>query len=111
MEVPAPEKNLKLAQISVGLNSVWAITDDDRVWFRQGIRADRNHASEELLKGSRWIEMVGRMNSVSVSAHDQVLTSNFVKISSFQFFTPSIIFKGICREQERQTYLLPQWNR
>ena len=77
LEVPSPEKNLKLVQISAGLNSVWAMTNDNRVWFRKGIRADRSHASEELLKGSGWIEMVTEMISISVSAHDQVRSFNF----------------------------------
>ena len=38
MEVAAPEDNLKIIQVSVGTNSVWAVSDDHRVWFRKGVR-------------------------------------------------------------------------
>lgn len=71
MEVGAPE-DLKLAHVSVGTNAVWAVTSDQRVWFRKGVRGESAGISEELARGAGWVEMVGNMTIVSVAANDQV---------------------------------------
>ena len=71
MEVGAPE-DLKLVHVSVGTNAVWAVTSDQRVWFRKGVRGESASTSEELARGSGWVEMVGNMTIVSVAANDQV---------------------------------------
>ncbi|KDR11313.1 tectonin beta-propeller repeat-containing protein isoform X6 [Zootermopsis nevadensis] len=71
LEVGAPE-DLKLAHVSVGTNAVWAVTRDQRVWFRKGVRGESAGISEELARGSGWVEMVGSMAVVSVAANDQV---------------------------------------
>ncbi|KAJ9585855.1 hypothetical protein L9F63_020497, partial [Diploptera punctata] len=71
LEVPPPE-DLKLAHVSVGTNAVWAVTRDHRVWFRKGVRGESAGHSEELAKGSGWVEMVGNMALVSVGTNDQV---------------------------------------
>jgi len=71
LEVGAPE-DLKLAHVSVGTNAVWAVTSDQRVWFRKGVRGESAGTSEELARGSGWVEMVGNMSIVSVAANDQV---------------------------------------
>lgn len=73
LEVKPPGNNLKLTQISVGTNAVWAITNDHHVWFRKGINAATAGISEDAALGSGWIEMVHHpMSSISVSANDQV---------------------------------------
>jgi tectonin beta-propeller repeat-containing protein 1 len=71
LEVGAPE-DLKLAHVSVGTNAVWAVTRDQRVWFRKGVRGESAGVNEELARGSGWVEMVGSMAVVSVAANDQV---------------------------------------
>ncbi|XP_063242841.1 tectonin beta-propeller repeat-containing protein isoform X2 [Bacillus rossius redtenbacheri] len=71
LEVGAPE-DLKLAQVSVGTNTVWAVTRDHRVWFRKGVRGESSGTSDEMARGSGWVEMVGNMAVVSVAANDQV---------------------------------------
>jgi tectonin beta-propeller repeat-containing protein 1 len=71
LEVGAPE-DLKLAHVSVGTNAVWAVTRDQRVWFRKGVRGESAGISEDLARGSGWVEMVGSMAVVSVAANDQV---------------------------------------
>lgn len=43
-----------------------------QVWFRKGIKGEGAGMSEELAAGCGWVEMVGRMNLVSVAANDQV---------------------------------------
>jgi tectonin beta-propeller repeat-containing protein 1 len=72
LEVPPPGNNLKLIQISVGVNSVWAITNDFHVWFRKGVNAATAPISEDATIGNGWIEMVGNMSSISVAGNDQV---------------------------------------
>jgi tectonin beta-propeller repeat-containing protein 1 len=69
--VGAPD-DLKLAHVSVGTNAVWAVTSDQRVWFRKGLRGESAGTNEELARGSGWVEMVGSMAIVSVAANDQV---------------------------------------
>lgn len=42
------------------------------MWFRKGVKGEGSGVSEELAAGCGWVEMVGRMNMVSVAANDQV---------------------------------------
>lgn len=75
LEVKPPEMPgivLKLIQISVGTDSVWAVTNNYHVWFRKGIHASTASISEDAAVGSGWIEMVGNMSLVSVASNDQV---------------------------------------
>ncbi|XP_046681571.1 tectonin beta-propeller repeat-containing protein-like [Homalodisca vitripennis] len=74
LEVAAPEEGLKLTRVSVGTHSVWAISNDHRVWWRKGVRGGmaEGGASDELARGSGWVEMVGGMAMVSVATNDQV---------------------------------------
>jgi tectonin beta-propeller repeat-containing protein 1 len=72
LEVKPPGNNLKLVQISVGINSVWAITNDYSVWFRKSVNGVTAGISENSAIGSGWIEMVGKMSSISVTGNDQV---------------------------------------
>ncbi|CAH0558227.1 unnamed protein product [Brassicogethes aeneus] len=72
VEVRSPGDSLRLCQVSVGVCSVWGVTHDKQVWFRKGVKGECAGMSEELAAGCGWVEMVGRMAEVSVSANDQV---------------------------------------
>lgn len=67
--VESPESDSKITQLSVGFLSVWAITNDSRVWYRNGI-------DENLNEGTAWIKLNTFMFSVSVTPNDQV---NFIR--------------------------------
>jgi hypothetical protein len=56
----------------VGENSVWALSRDRRVWFRNGVRAASSGDSESMAKGTKWIEMVGELIMISIGPGDQV---------------------------------------
>ncbi|XP_072376481.1 tectonin beta-propeller repeat-containing protein [Diabrotica undecimpunctata] len=72
VSVNSPGESLRITQISVGTCAVWAVTQDKQIWFRKGVKGEGARLSEELSTGSGWIEMVGRINQVSVAANDQV---------------------------------------
>lgn len=72
VETRGPADNLRTMQISVGICAVWAVTQDKKVWFRKGIRADGAEVSEEMAVGCGWVDMVGNMSSISVTGNDQV---------------------------------------
>ncbi|KAI1285473.1 Tectonin beta-propeller repeat-containing protein 1 [Halotydeus destructor] len=67
-----PPVSAKLLQVSVGIDAVWAISRDYRVWFRKGVRAKTCGMNDSCAMGSGWIEMVGEMSVISVSGNDQV---------------------------------------
>lgn len=56
----------------MGSYAVWAVTQNRQVWFRKGVTAEGAGMSEECAAGCGWVEMVGRMSSVTVAANDQV---------------------------------------
>ena len=67
---PAPEQ--PLSQVSVGRAIVWAVSRSGGVWLRQGVRA--GEGSEQLARGTRWVEMVGDLRMLCVGGGgDQVL--------------------------------------
>lgn len=68
----SPENDIKLIQVCIGHDSVWAVTNDKRVWFRKGVKGEST-GSTELATGTGWVEMVGTMAMVSVAPNDQVL--------------------------------------
>lgn len=72
VETRGPSNSLRTMQVCVGVCALWAVTQDKRVWFRKGIRADGAEISEEMAVGCRWVEMAGNMSSISVTASDQV---------------------------------------
>jgi tectonin beta-propeller repeat-containing protein 1 len=67
-----PPFDLKLSQISVGSNSIWAVTSDKHVWFRKGIKGEVGSDNESAI-GTGWVEMIGEMTMVSVAPNDQVI--------------------------------------
>lgn len=72
VEVRGPGDNLRISQLAVGMCAVWAVTQDKQVWFRKGVKGEGAGISEELAAGCGWVEMVGRMTEISVTANDQV---------------------------------------
>ncbi|XP_055609024.1 tectonin beta-propeller repeat-containing protein [Uranotaenia lowii] len=72
LEVKPPGNNLSIAQVSVGTNSVWCVTNDNHVWFRRGVHGEASGISEDAAIGSGWVEMVGNISYISVAPNDQV---------------------------------------
>lgn len=72
LEVKPPGNGLRINQVSVGLNSVWCVTNDNHVWFRRGVKGESAGVSEDAAIGSGWVEMVGNMSNISVAPNDQV---------------------------------------
>ena len=68
-----PPNDSKLLQVSVGVDAVWAITRDCKVWFRKGIRGLNSGHNDMSATGSGWVEMMQQMSLVSVTPSDQVL--------------------------------------
>ncbi|XP_034049562.1 tectonin beta-propeller repeat-containing protein 1 [Thalassophryne amazonica] len=63
--VDSPRSEVGATHVAVGVNVVWAVTKDNRVWFRRGVNSHNPH-------GSGWISMVGEMMMISVGLNDQV---------------------------------------
>ncbi|XP_056153261.1 tectonin beta-propeller repeat-containing protein 1 [Lampris incognitus] len=63
--VDSPSPDIGVIHVAVGVNVVWAVTKDNKVWFRRGV-------SSHNPCGSGWIGMVGEMMMISVGLHDQV---------------------------------------
>ncbi|XP_070186393.1 tectonin beta-propeller repeat-containing protein 1-like [Littorina saxatilis] len=70
--VPYPEEATRLMQVSVGRNSVWALSRDGKVWVRQGVNGDKLFWDAKAATGNSWVLMVGDMTHIAVSANDQV---------------------------------------
>lgn len=64
--VDSPSPNLGATHVAVGANVVWALTKDNKVWFRRGVNPHNPC-------GSGWISMVGEMFMINVGLNDQVL--------------------------------------
>jgi tectonin beta-propeller repeat-containing protein 1 len=71
--VEPPQSNLRLIQISVGLDAVWAVTHEGSVWFRKGIKGEMAGLCEQLAVGTGWVDMSTKMILVSVAPNDQVI--------------------------------------
>ncbi|XP_015595651.1 tectonin beta-propeller repeat-containing protein [Cephus cinctus] len=71
-EVEPPQKDLRLVQVSVGMDAVWAVTNEGSVWFRKGIKGEMSGVCEQLATGTGWVEMLSKMALVSVAPNDQV---------------------------------------
>ncbi|KPJ16624.1 Tectonin beta-propeller repeat-containing protein [Papilio machaon] len=71
LEVKSPPET-KLSFLSVGVNVVWAVSTDTRVWFRKGIDGNSAGNSEIAAMGTGWLEINGNMVHVSVGINDQV---------------------------------------
>ncbi|XP_053646773.1 tectonin beta-propeller repeat-containing protein isoform X2 [Cherax quadricarinatus] len=78
-----PPEGSRLQQVAVGVNSVWGITRDHRVWYRRGLQASQDTGSDSgkhdnetghknLDTGTTWLLMVGLLNMIAVGPNDQV---------------------------------------
>ncbi|XP_012270435.1 tectonin beta-propeller repeat-containing protein [Orussus abietinus] len=70
-EVDPPQKDIRLTQVSVGMDAVWAVTNDGNVWFRKGIKGEMSGVCVQLATGTGWVEMMSKMTSVSIAPNDQ----------------------------------------
>lgn len=70
-----PPNDTKLNQVSVGVDAVWALTRDYRVFFRKGVRGLDSGTNESSATGSGWVEMVQQMALLTVTANDQVIVN------------------------------------
>lgn len=68
-----PQADLRLVQVSVGNDAVWAVTHEGSVWFRKGIKGEMSGVCEQLSTGTGWVEMLSKMALVSVAPNDQVI--------------------------------------
>ncbi|XP_054454751.1 tectonin beta-propeller repeat-containing protein 1 [Anoplopoma fimbria] len=63
--VDSPSPDVGATHVAVGINVVWALTKDNKVWFRRGVNSHNPC-------GSGWINMVGEMIMINVGLNDQV---------------------------------------
>lgn len=91
-EVEPPQKDLRLIQVSVGTDAVWAITHDGGVWFRKGIQGEISGVCEQLAAGTGWVEMLSKMALISVAPNDQVT----------MFY---LLILNLCRKKNRRLYI------
>lgn len=89
---PAPGLN-PLVLISVGRNTVWAMDKYGEHYYREGV-------TETFPEGTKWLKIFGRVQSVSVSANDEVfmlyygsvtkklvtLSYDYISITSYVIF-------------------------
>uniref|UniRef100_A0A671MZE4 Tectonin beta-propeller repeat-containing protein 1 n=1 Tax=Sinocyclocheilus anshuiensis TaxID=1608454 RepID=A0A671MZE4_9TELE len=68
--VESPDTGVAAAHVAVGVNVVWAVTKDHKVWFRRGVNSHNPC-------GSGWIGMVGEMAMINVGFNDQVWAIGF----------------------------------
>lgn len=47
IEVKSPEPGTKIVCVAVGRNSVWCVTNTNRVWWRKGVKGDQCGESED----------------------------------------------------------------
>ena len=71
VEVLAPHPEHPLTLVSVGRGIVWGVARGGGVWLRQGVRS--GDGSEQLARGTKWVEMVGEVSMLCVGGGDQVL--------------------------------------
>ncbi|KAK4307589.1 hypothetical protein Pmani_020655 [Petrolisthes manimaculis] len=74
ISVAAPQDS-RLQHVGVGLRALWAVTRDNRVWFRRGLGGsgsgqDNLHDKDT---GTAWLLMVGSLLLVTLGPNDQVL--------------------------------------
>ncbi|XP_022101839.1 tectonin beta-propeller repeat-containing protein 1-like isoform X2 [Acanthaster planci] len=90
----APPEEAGLGQVAVGFNAVWAISRDNKVWFRQGFEALKALVDTDACKGTSWVEMVGQMAAISVGPNDQVWALGFVDRQIF--FRAGVTQEELC---------------
>jgi len=73
-EIGAPRPETPLSFVSIGRSIVWGVGRDGSVWFRQGFKSTDTSSSDVLIKGTKWIKMVGSVSMLSVGLEDQVFS-------------------------------------
>ncbi|KAM6964116.1 tectonin beta-propeller repeat-containing protein 1 isoform 3-T3 [Tautogolabrus adspersus] len=68
--VDSPSPDVGAIHAAVGVNVLWALTKDNKVWFRRGVNSHNPC-------GSGWISMVGEMIMINVGLNDQVLAISY----------------------------------
>ncbi|XP_034425724.1 tectonin beta-propeller repeat-containing protein 1 isoform X1 [Hippoglossus hippoglossus] len=63
--VDSPSPDVGATHVAVGINVVWVLTKDNKVWFRRGVNSHNPC-------GSGWISMIGEMIMINVGLNDQV---------------------------------------
>ena len=86
-EVGAPRPEHPLNMVSVGNSIVWGVARDGSVWFRQGFKSVDTSDSDILIKGTKWIKMVGTVSMLSVGLCDQVYAISNAEIRNIQMRT------------------------
>ncbi|XP_041363457.1 tectonin beta-propeller repeat-containing protein 1-like isoform X2 [Gigantopelta aegis] len=71
--VSYPDKDTRLMQLALGLNSLWVLSREGKVWFRKGISGgDLSSGNLSSVTGTVWIEMVGEMSYITITPNDHV---------------------------------------
>ncbi len=51
---------------------ILCIVSSSQVWFRKGLSRAKLNGEENVVTGSRWVEMVGKFSLIAVGLNDQV---------------------------------------
>lgn len=54
------------------LVGILGILSTSQVWFRKGLSRAKLNGEENVVTGSRWVEMVGKFSLIAVALNDQV---------------------------------------
>ncbi|XP_030840073.1 tectonin beta-propeller repeat-containing protein 1 isoform X3 [Strongylocentrotus purpuratus] len=68
----SPPETALLTSVAVGNNVVWALTRDQKVWFRKGFMSTDMKENRSNRSGTSWIEMCGQVAQLTVGPNDQV---------------------------------------
>ncbi|XP_046351309.2 tectonin beta-propeller repeat-containing protein 1-like [Haliotis rufescens] len=70
--VTYPDESTRVMQIALGLNTLWALSREGKVWYRKGIQGTQLLTGTAAATGSTWVEMVGEMAHIAVTPSNQV---------------------------------------
>lgn len=82
VEPPSPQQSLAtnaesdettLVEICVGENAVWATSRDGALWFRNGVKGAHAGHNQSMARGTKWVEMVGSIHSLSIGPNDHLV--------------------------------------
>ncbi|XP_033117761.1 tectonin beta-propeller repeat-containing protein 1-like isoform X2 [Anneissia japonica] len=71
-EYVQPPPDIRICQVTVGSNALWAISTNYKVWFRTEFDAKKALLDKKYATGESWVLMIGQMSSISVGPNDQV---------------------------------------
>ncbi|XP_067673627.1 tectonin beta-propeller repeat-containing protein 1-like isoform X2 [Haliotis asinina] len=70
--VTYPDESTRVMQVALGLNTLWALSREGKVWYRKGIQGTQLLTGTAAATGSTWVEMVGEMAHIAVTPCDHV---------------------------------------